>query len=78
MRVTYRTSKGGTGCPYCAGKKPSKEYNLAIKHSILIKEWHPIKNEKLTPYDVTPGSGRKVWWICEKGHEWQAGSLIEQ
>ena len=21
---------------------------------------------------VRPGSGQKVWWICGKGHEWEA------
>ncbi|WP_081825481.1 zinc-ribbon domain-containing protein [Bacillus sp. UNC41MFS5] len=21
---------------------------------------------------VTPGSDKKVWWICKKGHEWEA------
>ena len=24
------------------------------------------------PADVTPGSNKKVWWQCPKGHEWQA------
>ena len=40
----------------------------------LIKEWHPTKNGKLTPFDVSPGSGKKVWWKCykEKDHEWEA------
>ena len=37
----------------------------------LANEWHPTKN-KLTPYDYAPGSGRKVWWICSRGHEWKA------
>ena len=26
----------------------------------------------MTPMDVTPNSNRKVWWICNKGHTWQA------
>ncbi|MDR1674203.1 MAG: zinc-ribbon domain-containing protein, partial [Oscillospiraceae bacterium] len=26
---------------------------------------------ELTPDYVTAGSGRKVWWICANGHEWQ-------
>jgi hypothetical protein len=38
----------------------------------LVLEWHPRKNIPLCPKDVTPGSGKKVWWLCEKGHEWQA------
>ena len=38
----------------------------------LLKQWHPTKNVSLTPRDVTSGSRQKVWWLCEKGHEWQA------
>jgi hypothetical protein len=26
----------------------------------------------LLPKDVTPRSSKKVWWICGKGHEWEA------
>jgi hypothetical protein len=39
----------------------------------LVAEWHPTKNGKLTPLDLTLGSGRVVWWKCPKGreHEWQ-------
>ena len=39
----------------------------------LLKEWHPEKNGELTPSDITRGSNRKVWWICEKGHDYQMG-----
>ncbi len=28
----------------------------------LVKEWHPTKNGKLTPHDVTPFSDMVVWW----------------
>jgi hypothetical protein len=52
--------------------KATKEYNLSILKPSLVKEWHPTKNVQLKPYDVTPGSGKRVWWICQKGHEWQA------
>jgi hypothetical protein len=38
----------------------------------IAKEWHPTRNKHLTPKDVTLGSNKKVWWICTKGHEWQA------
>ena len=37
----------------------------------LVKEWHPTKNGDLTPEDFTYGSGKKVWWLCPKGHEWE-------
>jgi hypothetical protein len=36
------------------------------------KLWHPTKNGTLTPFDVTPGSERRVWWRCPRGHEWSA------
>ena len=65
---------GQHGCPYCAGRYPSKEYNLAVTHPELAREWHRSKNGRLSPQDVTPGSNRKVWWQCKKdsSHEWQA------
>jgi hypothetical protein len=62
----------GAGCPYCAGKAACRENCLYTKNPTLAKEWHPTKNGFLTPNNVTPGSHSKVWWICSKGHEWQA------
>ncbi|WP_283123891.1 zinc-ribbon domain-containing protein [Angelakisella massiliensis] len=38
----------------------------------MAKEWHPTKNIPLMPSDVLPGSEKKVWWQCPKGHEWIA------
>lgn len=52
--------------------KASQGYNLYVLKPSLVKEWHPTKNVKIKPYGVTPGSGKRVWWICQKGHEWQA------
>ena len=85
-RVWWRCSKGhewsalvksrttaGAGCPFCAGRKVSPGDNdLATLCPDLAKEWHPTKNGALGPRDVMAGSRRKVWWRCEKGHEWQA------
>jgi starvation-inducible outer membrane lipoprotein len=62
----------GNGCPYCKGKMASKDYNLQVINPLVAKQWHPTKNGSLKPKDFTPYSGKKVWWICEKGHEWQA------
>lgn len=45
---------------------------LSESHPALVKEWHPTKNGTLTPDNVTYGSGQKVWWLGECGHEWQA------
>lgn len=38
----------------------------------IASEWDFNKNNGLTPDMVTATSGRKVWWQCEKGHEWEA------
>lgn len=49
------------------------DYNdLATVYPDVAKEWHPTKNTSITPFEVSPTSNRKAWWICRKGHEWQA------
>lgn len=63
----------GYSCPYCSGHKALKGFNdLATINPRLAKEWHLTKNDGLTPFDVTAGSGKKVWWLCPLGHEYQA------
>ena len=59
------------GCPFCSGKRASSNNCLQVTNPSIAKEWHTEKNE-LTPYDVTDGSGKKVWWKCKEGHVWQA------
>lgn len=61
----------GNNCPYCSGKRVSRETSLAAQNRDLAKLWHPTKNGELTPWHVTPGSGKEVWWQCKRGHEWQ-------
>ena len=71
--AVHTRTGSGTGCPYCSGRFPIPgENDLATQLPALAKEWHPTKNGALTPKDVVPGSRRKVWWICPKGHEYQA------
>lgn len=71
--VFHRAVKG-TGCPFCANRLPLPGVNtLADVYPELVSQWHPTKNEGLSPTDILPGTQRKVWWICEKGHEWEAG-----
>ena len=66
----------GSGCPFCAGLYVIPEENdLQSEFPKLSKEWHPFKNINLTPRDVTKGSTRKVWWLGECGHEWEATIL---
>ena len=70
-RVASRTINQ-SGCPQCSGRKIDKDNNLIINFPEIVKEWHPVKNGDLTPMDVKAGSTKKVWWKCEKCHEWQA------
>ena len=68
-----KRTKMGRNCPYCAGRKVWYGYNdLGSQNPELAKQWHPTKNGDLKPTDITFGSNKKVWWQCEKGHEWQA------
>lgn len=63
----------GNGCPYCSGHQVLKGFNdLATINPTLASEWNYKKNGKLSPTDVTKSSSKKVWWVCEKGHEWQS------
>lgn len=62
-----------SGCPVCMGKIVLAGFNdLATTNPKLAAQWHPSKNGDLVPENVPPGTHKKVWWICEKGHEWQA------
>jgi len=65
----------GTKCPYCPNTRTvivTKGVNdFASKYPKLAKDWHPTKNGELTPEDVPYASGKKAWWVCKNGHEYQ-------
>lgn len=65
-----RTS--GQGCPYCAGKRPSKKNNFAAARPELVSEWSTTRNDR-SPSDVTIWSSFQAWWVCplDPTHEWQ-------
>lgn len=61
------------GCPYCSGKRILIGFNdLQTKYPGIAEEWHSVKNGDLKPTDITPGNGKKVWWLGKCGHEWQS------
>ena len=71
--ATISSLTRGSRCPYCSGNKLLKGYNdLATINPNLAKEWNYKKNGDITPNDVTSCCGKKVWWKCNKGHEWEA------
>ena len=68
------------GCPYCSNppkrilvgfndfeswcKRNNKEY--------LLHEWDAERNGDITPKNITYGSGKRIWWKCDRGHKWCA------
>ena len=72
-RAQIKSRVMGCGCPICANRKADPEENsLAACFPAIASQWHPTRNGDLSPRQVLPGTRRKVWWRCEKGHEWQA------
>jgi hypothetical protein len=72
-QATVKTRVSGHSCPICSNQTLLPGFNdLATTKPDLAQQWHPEKNGSLTPEKVMAGTNRKVWWQCEKGHEWQA------
>ena len=66
----------GRGCPYCSNRKTLPGFNtLADLHPNIASEWDYEKNFPLTPKDVLPKSGKKVWWQCKQRHQWKTTIL---
>ncbi|MCH6265072.1 zinc-ribbon domain-containing protein [Neobacillus citreus] len=68
----------GKSCPKCyelygryKPKKAKRENSLAVKKAEIAKQWHPIKNGDITPYEVGAYAREEYWWQCENGHEWK-------
>lgn len=72
--TVYHRTKRNQGCPMCNGVNFAKPgiNDLLTNAPEIVKEWHPSKNGDLTPNNITYKSGKKVWWLCPKGHEYQA------
>ena len=61
----------GKGCPICANRKILTGYNdLNTVNPTLAKEWSKLN--QIRSNQVTANSGKKVYWVCKNGHEWQA------
>lgn len=48
------------------------EYCVREQLPNLLKEWDAPRNRPLTPETISYGSKKHVWWVCAKGHHWQA------
>jgi len=72
-QATVNTRTQGHNCPICAGKRTLTGYNDAVTNALPhMEQWHPTLNKGLIPASIRPSTHQKVWWQCEKGHEWEA------
>ena len=54
-----------------------KENSLAVLYPDLIDDWDYEQNGNLTPYNVSWGSVKKVWWKCKNcEHKWYTSIYI--
>ncbi len=53
-------------------KRLKKNSILFDIEPVLVKEWHPTANGDLTPRKIKISHPKKVWWLCNAGHKWQA------
>ncbi|PGL44607.1 hypothetical protein CN922_29380 [Bacillus cereus] len=66
-------SRQKSRCPYFSGNRDIiGETDLATLMPELSKQWHPTKNLNLSPSQIKKSSNKKVWWLCEIGHEWES------
>jgi len=62
----------GNGCPNCDGQRATEANAISTLRPDLAREWHPGRNGGIAPEEVATNANRKYWWVCSKGHEWQA------
>ncbi|WP_413641601.1 zinc-ribbon domain-containing protein [Mycobacterium sp. RTGN5] len=69
---------GKTGCAPCSYRqriaerdRPESGRSLADLFPALVPEWHPTQNDR-SPQELRQGSDLRAWWICARGHVWQA------
>jgi uncharacterized protein (DUF983 family) len=72
-RISNRMN--GNNCPYCANKKVLYGYNdlktwcIVNGKLYLIDEFDTVKNG-FDMSEISPGSGKKIWWICSNNHSY--------
>lgn len=60
----------GFGCPTCFNEsRGNKRHAAALTKNPLSQE---LRSQLVEPGNYAAGSGDRVSWICESGHEWRA------
>lgn len=75
QRSIYDRLHGRGNCSYCSNRLVLKGFNdIATTNPELLSEWNYNKNNELGiyPTEITNGTRTKIWWICDKGHEWDS------
>ena len=70
----HRTSRvPGKPCQVCNNTLLSSGYNdLMTRRPDVGRQWHPLRNGKITARDVFHSSHTKFWWLCDEGHDFRA------
>ncbi len=50
----------------------ARENNFLQKYPEIAAEWHPSLNGEWKPDNVSAGSNKIFWWICEKNHAYKS------
>lgn len=61
----------GNDCFYPILKPAKLKESAAELFPSLLDEFHPTKNGCFDLSKVQPGYSKKIWWKCNKGHEWE-------
>lgn len=79
-KVQAKKLSAGAGCPYCLNYSVIEGENdfATSAPPELLGQWHPTRNGRIKPTEIAPHSPKKVWWICQKGHEWKASPDCRQ
>lgn len=56
------------GCPFCSHNKVHLDTCLSSLFPELVKYWG--KDNVISPLELAPYSRKKVWWVCDQGHEY--------
>ena len=72
-KVTARSRKNPTGCPYCSGNLPIEGINdFETMNPDLMLDWNYDKNQNVDPTKITAHSGEYIDWKCHFcGYEWR-------
>lgn len=68
----YNRAGNGAGCPICSNQRVLVGFNdLESQFPEIAAQWDFARNHTV-PNCVTKKSTKKAFWVCDKGHSWEA------